>query len=67
VRLADSQMFPSPVELVKLQLLGRLRIQYGPNRDWSFAAEGEVCREVSWGQCDTRGTDLSRNGPLVLP
>jgi len=29
VRLADSQMFPSPVELVKLQLHRRLRVQYG--------------------------------------
>jgi hypothetical protein len=32
-RLADSQVFPSPVELVKLQLHGRLRIQYRPCRD----------------------------------
>ena len=30
-------MFSSPVELVKLQLHSRLRVQYGPNRDWSFA------------------------------
>jgi hypothetical protein len=47
VRLADSQVFPSPVELVKLQLHGRLRIQYGPCRDWSFASAREVCRKVS--------------------
>jgi hypothetical protein len=67
VRPADSQVFPSPVELVKLQLHSRLRVQYGPNRDWSFAAEGEVCREALWNQLDTAGTDLSRNGPLVLP
>jgi hypothetical protein len=41
-RLADSQMFPSPVELVKLQLHRRLRVQYAVNRDWSFATLGEV-------------------------
>ncbi|MGD0775990.1 MAG: hypothetical protein ABSC05_24505 [Candidatus Solibacter sp.] len=41
-RLADSQVFPSPVELVKLQLHGRwLGIQYRPSRDWSFAAPGK--------------------------
>jgi hypothetical protein len=67
VRLADSQMFPSPVELVKLQLHRRLRVQYGRSRDWSFAAVGEVCRELSWDQVDTPGTGLSRTGPLVLP
>jgi hypothetical protein len=37
-RLADSQMFPAPVELVKLQLPFRLPVQYAPKRDWSFAA-----------------------------
>ena len=47
VRLAHSQMLPRPVELVKLQLHRCLRVQYGPNRDWSFAAEGEVCLEAS--------------------
>ena len=47
VRLADSQVFPSPVELVKLQLHGGLRVQYGPSRNWSFAAAGGVCRKVS--------------------
>jgi hypothetical protein len=67
VRPADSQVFPSPVELVKLQLHGRLRVQYGPSRDWSFAAEGGVCRESSSNQADTSGTGLSRSGLLVLP
>jgi hypothetical protein len=67
VRPAGSQVFPSPVELVKLQLHGRLRVQYGPSRDGSFAAEGEVCRKASWNQVDTVGTGLSRSGPLVLP
>jgi hypothetical protein len=44
VRLTDSQMFPAPVELVKLQLHGRLLgDQYGPSRDWSFASVGGVC------------------------
>jgi hypothetical protein len=66
VRLADSQVFPSPVELVKLQLHG-LRVQYGPNRNWSFAAGGEVCRKALWNQLDTPGTGLSRSGLLVLP
>ena len=51
VRLADSQMPQSPVELVKLQLHRRLLgIQYARFRDWSFAAAGEVRREVSWDQ-----------------
>jgi len=51
VRLADSQMLPSPVQLVKLQLHRRLLgIQYARSRDWSFAAAGEVCREVSLDQ-----------------
>jgi hypothetical protein len=43
VRLADSKMFPSPVQLVKLQLHRfQFGIQYGRNRDWSFARKGEV-------------------------
>ncbi len=47
VRLADSQMLPSAVQLVKFQLHHRLfGFQYGPNRDWTFAAEGEVCPEA---------------------
>ncbi len=47
VRLADSQMFPAPVELVKLQLHGRLLgDQYGPDAHWSFAAARGVCWEV---------------------
>jgi hypothetical protein len=51
VRLADSQVLPPPVELVKLQLHRRLLgIQYARRRHWSFAAEGEVRREVPWDQ-----------------
>jgi hypothetical protein len=47
VRLADSQMLPPPVELVKLQLHGRrLGDQYGPSAHWSFAAARGVCWEV---------------------
>jgi hypothetical protein len=48
VRLANSQMLPSPVQLMKLQLHRRLRgFQYGRNRHQSFPAEAEVCRELS--------------------
>jgi len=47
VRLADSQMFPAPVQLVKFQLHRRLRVQYGSGWNWSFRAAGEVCRKVS--------------------
>jgi hypothetical protein len=51
VRLADSQMRPSPVQLVKLQLhRSPSGFQYARSRDWSFAAAWEVCREVSWDQ-----------------
>jgi hypothetical protein len=47
MRLADSQMFPSLIELVKFQLHGwRLGDQYGPSRDWSFSANREVCRKA---------------------
>ena len=67
VRPADSQVFPSPVELVKLQLHGCLRVQYGPSRDWSFATEGQVCRKALWNQLHTSGTGLSQHGSLVLP
>jgi hypothetical protein len=54
VRIADSQMLPSTVQLVKLQLHRRLfGIQYARSLDWSFAATGEVCREVLLSQSDT--------------
>ena len=47
VRLADSQMLPSQVELVKLQVHGRATAsEYAGGRDWSFAEAGEVCREL---------------------
>ena len=67
VRPADSQVFPSPVELVKLQLHSRLRVQYGPSWDWSFATEGEVRRKALWNQLHTPRTGLSRHGSIVLP
>ena len=48
VRLAHSEMLPSPVQLVKLQLHPRLLgIQYARTRNWSFPAARGVCREVS--------------------
>jgi hypothetical protein len=51
VWLADSQVFPGPVELVKLQLhRWQLGVQYGPSRDWSFVAAGEVRWKVLWDQ-----------------
>ena len=41
LRLADSQMFPSPVQLVKLQLHRcLLGIQYARGWNWSFRGEG---------------------------
>jgi hypothetical protein len=47
LRLTDSQMFPSPIQLVKLHvhrcLLGT---QYAGGGNWSFRALGEVCWEV---------------------
>jgi hypothetical protein len=68
VRLANSQMLPSQVELVKLQLHGRAtESEYARNRNWSFAGKGEVSRELPWDQRDTGGFGLSRYGPLVLP
>jgi hypothetical protein len=47
VRLANSQVFPSQVELVKLQLHGRAaESEYAGGWDWSFAGRGEVCRKL---------------------
>jgi hypothetical protein len=48
--LADPQMLPAPVELVKFQLHRRLQVHYAPSPDSSFAATGEVCPETSWDQ-----------------
>src|SRR6266852_5675935 len=63
-RLADSQMFPLPVELVKLQLhRWPLGVQYGSSWDWSFVRQVEVCREVSSDQ--GAGSGLSRIGRSV--
>jgi len=51
VRLADSQVFPSQVELVKLQVHGRAtESEYAVGWDWSFAETGEVRRELLWDQ-----------------
>jgi hypothetical protein len=47
LRLTDSQMFPSPVQLVKLQVhRSPPGIQYAGGGDWSFAGTGEVGWEV---------------------
>jgi hypothetical protein len=68
VRLTDSQVFPSEVELMKLQVHGRAaESEYAGGRDWSFAEAGEVCRELLSDQRDTGETGLSRCGRLVLP
>ena len=68
VRLADSQVFPSEFELVKLQAHGRVaESEYAGGRDWSFAEAGEVCRELLWDQRDRGVSGLSRRGPLVPP
>ena len=68
VRLANSQMLPSQVELVKLQVHGlATESEYAGGRNWSFGWKGEVCRELLWDQQDTGGSGLSRRGRLVLP
>jgi hypothetical protein len=47
VRLTDSQVFPAPVQLVKLQLhRWPYGFQYAGSRNWSFGAKGEVRWEV---------------------
>jgi hypothetical protein len=47
VRLAHPQVLPSEVELMKLQLHGRMtEPEYAGGRNWSFAGKGEVCREL---------------------
>ena len=47
VRLANSQMSPTQVELVKLQLHGlTAAYEYAGGWNWSFAEKGEVCREL---------------------
>jgi hypothetical protein len=51
VRLANSQMLPADVELVKLQLHGlATESEYAGGRDWSFAKTGEVYPELLWDQ-----------------
>jgi hypothetical protein len=66
LRLTDSQMFPSPVQLVKLQvhrcLLG---IQYAGGWNRSFSWKGEVGWEVPLDHEDTDGSGLSRHPGLV--
>jgi hypothetical protein len=65
--VADSQMFPSPVELVKLQSHFRLPVQYAAIRDGSFAAAGEVDWQALWNQADADGSGLSRDGRSIPP
>jgi hypothetical protein len=66
LRLTDSQMFPSPVQLVKLQLHRRLLgIQYAGAWNWSFSGLEEVCWEVPLDHEDTGGSGLSRRTGLV--
>jgi hypothetical protein len=66
VRLAHSQMFPSPVQLVKLQLHRRLLgIQYAGGWNWSFSGKAEVDWEVPLDQEDTGESGLSPHAGLV--
>ncbi len=66
VRLADSQMLPSPVQLVKLQLHRRsLGVQYAGGWSWSFSGNGEVGWEVPLDHEDTGGSGLLRHAGLV--
>src|SRR5436190_2482642 len=66
--VANSQVLPAAVQLVKLQLHGCwLGIQYVPSRDWSFPANWEVGWELLPDQADTGGSGLSWRGGLVLP
>jgi hypothetical protein len=66
LRLTDSQMFPSPVQLVKLQVhRSPLGIQYAGGGNWSFSRKGEVDWEVPLDQEDTGGSGLSRHAGLV--
>ena len=46
-RVADAQILPAKVELVKLQLH---EVQYARCRNSSFAPEGEVRRKAFWDQ-----------------
>lgn len=68
--MANSQVLPSPVELVKLQFHGGCSVaaismeQAGTGL---FRQEGEVGLEPSWDQLHTSGTDLSPNAPEVIP
>ena len=68
VRLANSQMFPPQIELVKLQLHGlATESEYAGGWIWSFAWKREVCRELLRDQQDRGGSGLSRCEGLVLP
>jgi hypothetical protein len=68
VRLANPQMFPPQVQLVKLQLHGlATESEYAGGWNWSFAANVQVWWEPLPDQSDTGGSGLSRFAPLVPP
>jgi hypothetical protein len=68
VRLANSQMFPPQVELVKLQLHGlATESEYAGGWNRSFAEMGEVHLELLGDQQDTSGSGLSPYERLVRP
>ncbi len=47
VRLAQSQMHPPPVELVKLRSHGlRTELEYARNRNWSLRQQGKCARHA---------------------
>ncbi len=68
-RVADSQMFPALIELMKLQRHRRCwhGVQYRRILDWSFAGFGEVCRKLQLNQQHKPGTGLLRCAPEVFP
>ncbi len=68
VRIADPQMFPAPIELLKLQSHGRpFGLQYGPAPDGSFGRVPEVIRQAPLFQLHTLPTGLSWSGRGELP
>jgi len=69
--MADPQMLPAPIELVKLQLHRQLRATARATLNEAASSlagpAGEGCLEPPWNQRDKPGTGLAWPAVEVLP